>query len=167
MHRSESDGTILKLMKAVIQRVSHASVTVEQRVVGSIAAGLLMFVCAERDDSPQIIEKFVNKVLKLRIFSDAHGKMNRSITDIDGMGALGGLLIVSQFTLAAKLWDGNRPSFTDAAPPAHARRCYEDLLGYARSQHPIVEAGEFGADMKVALLNDGPVTFFMELNQAS
>ena len=104
-------------MKAVIQRVSRASVSVDQKPVGSIGAGMLIFVCAEPTDGPRVIRKFVDKVLKLRIFADDEGKMNRNIVNIDGKGQCGGLLIVSQFTLAADLWAGNRPSFTAAAPP--------------------------------------------------
>jgi D-tyrosyl-tRNA(Tyr) deacylase len=140
-------------MIAVIQRVSRAEVGIEGRVSGAIGQGLLVLVCAEPDDTDAIADKLVHKLLKLRIFSDAQGKMNRSVADVRG-----GLLIVSQFTLAADLSAGNRPSFTGAAPAPLGRRLYERVLATARSLHPQVEAGEFGADMQVGLVNDGPVT---------
>ena len=140
-------------MISITQRVSQARVEVGGQVVGAIDAGLLVLVCAEPQDTPAIADKLVAKLLKLRIFSDEQGKMNRSVTDIGG-----GLLIVSQFTLAADVSGGNRPSFTAAAPPALGRELYERVLVTARSQHPNVAAGEFGADMKVHLINDGPVT---------
>jgi D-tyrosyl-tRNA(Tyr) deacylase len=138
---------------SITQRVSQARVEVDGQVIGAIDAGLLVLVCAEPDDTPAIADKLVAKLLKLRIFSDAQGKMNRSVTDIGG-----GLLIVSQFTLAADVSGGNRPSFTAAAPPMLGRELYEHVLATARSQHPNVASGEFGADMKVHLVNDGPVT---------
>ncbi|NKI97643.1 D-aminoacyl-tRNA deacylase [Rhizobacter sp. SG703] len=140
-------------MISITQRVSQARVEVGGQVVGAIDAGLLVLVCAEPQDTPAIADKLVAKLLKLRIFSDEQGKMNRSVADIGG-----GLLIVSQFTLAAETSGGNRPSFTAAAPPALGRELYERVLASARSQHPNVASGEFGADMKVHLVNDGPVT---------
>jgi D-aminoacyl-tRNA deacylase len=140
-------------MLAVVQRVSRAHVEVAGSTIGAIGAGLLVLVCAEPDDTEVLAEKLVTKLLKLRIFSDEAGKMNRSVVDVHG-----GLLIVSQFTLAADTSGGNRPSFTAAAPPAVGRRLYEHVLAAARALHPVVAAGEFGADMAVHLVNDGPVT---------
>jgi D-tyrosyl-tRNA(Tyr) deacylase len=128
-------------------------------VVGAIGQGLLMLVCAEPTDSEATAEKLVAKVLKLRVFSDAAGKMNRSVQDVGG-----GLLIVSQFTLAADTRGGNRPSFTGAAPADLGRRLYEHTLAFARSQHPVIASGEFGADMQVHLVNDGPVTIPMRMD---
>ena len=140
-------------MIAVIQRVRDARVEVAGRVTGAIGQGLLVLVCAEPEDTPAQADKLLDKLLKLRIFSDEAGKMNRSVQDIAG-----GLLIVSQFTLAADCSSGNRPSFTGAAGAEQGRRLYDHCLQAARHLHPRVEAGEFGADMKVSLLNDGPVT---------
>ena len=140
-------------MIAVVQRVSRAEVGIKGRVSGAIGQGLLVLVCAEPDDTDAIADKLVHKLLKLRIFSDEQGKMNRSVVDVRG-----GLLIVSQFTLAADLSAGNRPSFTGAAPALLGRRLYERVLATARSLHPQVESGEFGADMQISLVNDGPVT---------
>ena len=140
-------------MIALIQRVSQARVTVAGAVTGEIGAGLLVLVCAEPADTEAQASKLVDKLLKLRIFGDAAGKMNRSLVDVAG-----GLLIVSQFTLAADASGGNRPSFTGAAGPEQSRRLYDALLTMARTRHPLVQAGEFGADMQVVLINDGPVT---------
>jgi D-aminoacyl-tRNA deacylase len=142
----------------LIQRVSEARVEVDGRVVGSIGPGLLVLACAEPSDGEEQVERFLAKLLKLRIFSDDAGKMNRSVQDLDGRGTAGGLLMVSQFTLAADTSGGNRPSFTGAAPAELGRRLYERLLERARALHPQVEAGEFGAHMQVHLVNDGPVT---------
>jgi D-aminoacyl-tRNA deacylase len=144
---------------ALIQRVSRAQVDVAGRTVGAIGAGLLVLVCAEPADTPAIAEKLVEKVLKLRIFADEAGKMNRSVQDVGG-----GLLIVSQFTLAADTAGGNRPSFTGAAPAVLGRSLYEETLRLAREKHPLVQAGEFGAHMQVSLVNDGPVTIPIRLN---
>ena len=140
-------------MIALLQRVRQARVEVQGRLTGEIGTGLLMLVCAEPTDSEVTAEKLITKVLKLRIFSDEAGKMNRSLQDVAG-----GLLIVSQFTLAADTSAGNRPSFTGAAPAEQGRRLYEHTLACARQQHPVVASGEFGADMQVHLVNDGPVT---------
>jgi D-tyrosyl-tRNA(Tyr) deacylase len=144
---------------AILQRVRGARVEVGGTVVGAIGQGLLMLVCAEPTDSEATAEKLVAKVLKLRVFSDAAGKMNRSVQDVSG-----GLLIVSQFTLAADTRGGNRPSFTGAAPADLGRRLYEHTLAFARSQHPVIASGEFGADMQVHLVNDGPVTIPMRMD---
>ncbi|MBB2486211.1 D-tyrosyl-tRNA(Tyr) deacylase [Mitsuaria sp. WAJ17] len=140
-------------MIAILQRVREARVEVAGRVTGRIGAGFLMLVCAEPGDTEAVAEQLIQKVLKLRVFSDEAGKMNRSVQDVGG-----GLLIVSQFTLAADTRGGNRPSFTGAAPAEQGRRLYEHCLTFARSQHPLVQSGEFGADMQVHLVNDGPVT---------
>ena len=140
-------------MIALVQRVARASVSVGGATVGEIAQGLLVLACAEPGDTDAIADKLIAKLLKLRIFSDDAGKMNRSVVDVQG-----GLLIVSQFTLAADVSGGNRPSFTGAAPPELGRALYERLLATARALHPVVACGEFGADMQVSLVNDGPVT---------
>ena len=145
-------------MMALLQRVREARVEIAGEVVGQIGPGLLWLVCAERGDTEAQADKLLAKVLKLRIFSDEAGKMNRSVQDLDGLGRCGGLLIVSQFTLAADTSGGNRPSFTQAAPPQEGLRLYEALLDKARASHPDVAAGRFGADMQVHLVNDGPVT---------
>jgi D-tyrosyl-tRNA(Tyr) deacylase len=138
---------------ALVQRVSQARVEVGGNTIGSIAQGLLVFVCAEPTDTESLAHKLVAKLLKLRIFSDDAGKMNRSVVDVAG-----GLLIVSQFTLAADTSGGNRPSFIGAAGPDLGKRLYECVVAAARSKHPDVACGEFGADMQVHLVNDGPVT---------
>jgi D-tyrosyl-tRNA(Tyr) deacylase len=138
---------------SVLQRVSEARVLVNGVTVGEIGAGLLVLVCAERGDREAQADKLLAKLLKLRVFSDEAGKMNRSVQDIGG-----GLLVVSQFTLAADTSGGNRPSFTNAAPPEEGRRLYEYFVTRARAAHNPVRTGAFGADMKVHLVNDGPVT---------
>lgn len=140
-------------MIALVQRVARAQVDVAGRTVGAIGRGLLVLVCAEPGDDEAVADRLVAKLLKLRIFSDEAGKMNRSVVDIAG-----GLLVVSQFTLAADVSGGNRPSFTGAAGPELGRRLYERVLAAARAAHPEVASGEFGADMQVSLVNDGPVT---------
>ena len=123
------------------------------REVGAIGPGLLVLLCAERGDTDAVADKLLAKLLKLRIFSDAAGKMNLSVQDVAS-----GLLIVSQFTLAADTSGGNRPSFTGAAAPDEGRRLYDYFVAKARAAHPVVATGEFAADMQVALINDGPVT---------
>lgn len=140
-------------MISVIQRVAQARVEVGGQTVGEIGGGLLVLVCAERGDTEAQAERLLAKLLKLRIFGDEAGKMNRSVQDVGG-----GLLVVSQFTLAADTAGGNRPSFTGAAPPDEGRRLYDHFVAQARAAHPVVATGEFGADMKVHLVNDGPVT---------
>ncbi|MGJ7496960.1 D-aminoacyl-tRNA deacylase [Variovorax sp. RT4R15] len=144
-------------MKAVLQRVGDARVDIAGLTVGRIGAGLLVLVCAERGDSDAAADRLLAKILKLRIFSDAAGKMNHSVQDVGG-----GLLIVSQFTLAADVSGGNRPSFTQAAPPDEGRRLYGYFVAQARAAHPDVATGEFGADMQVHLVNDGPVTIALQ-----
>ena len=146
-------------MQALIQRVTHASVSVGNETIGAIGPGLLVLLCAERGDTDAVANKLLAKMLKLRIFSDEAGKMNRSVQDVAG-----GLLIVSQFTLAADTSGGNRPSFTAAAAPDEGRRLYDHFVAQARSAHPVVQTGRFAADMQVALVNDGPVTIPMRLS---
>ncbi len=145
-------------MIALIQRVSEAAVRVDGEVVGAIGAGLLALVCAERGDTPAQADRLLDKLLAYRVFADEAGKMNRSLKDVAG-----GLLVVSQFTLAADTNSGTRPSFTPAADPATGRALYEHFVERARSLHPVVATGRFGADMKVALVNDGPVTFWLRV----
>ena len=149
-------------MQALIQRVSEARVTVDGRVTGAIGPGLLVLLCAERGDDRAVADRLLAKLLKLRIFSDAAGKMNLSVQDVAG-----GLLIVSQFTLAADTAGGNRPSFTNAAPPELGRHLYEHFVAQARAAHPEVATGEFAADMQVALVNDGPVTIPLRMSAAA
>ncbi|PMS34513.1 D-tyrosyl-tRNA(Tyr) deacylase [Trinickia symbiotica] len=149
-------------MIALIQRVARAEVRVGERVTGQIGAGLLALICAERGDTEALADKLVAKLLGYRVFSDAAGKMNLPVTNIDGEGRAGGLLLVSQFTLAADTDSGLRPSFTPAAPPDEGRRLFDCFVAAARARHPIVETGEFGAEMQVSLINDGPVTFWLQ-----
>ncbi len=145
-------------MMALIQRVSEARVVVDGDTLGEIGAGLLVLVCAEHGDSEREADKLLAKLLKLRIFSDAQGKMNHCVQDMDGHVTAGGLLVVSQFTLAADTSRGNRPGFSAAALPAEGERLYDHFVAQARAAHPVVQSGRFGADMKVHLINDGPVT---------
>jgi D-tyrosyl-tRNA(Tyr) deacylase len=144
-------------MKALIQRVRAARVEVAGEVVGAIDQGLLALVGVEPHDTPASADKLLHKLLNYRVFADAEGKMNRSLTDVDG-----GLLLVSQFTLAADTKSGLRPSFSTAAPPALGEQLFDDLLAKARARHGQVASGRFGADMQVHLINDGPVTFLLE-----
>ena len=140
-------------MISVLQRVTEARVDVDGQTVGAIGPGLLVLVCAERGDTEVEANKLLAKILKLRIFSDDAGKMNKSVQDIAG-----GLLLVSQFTLAADSTGGNRPSFTQAAAPDEGRRLYDYLVAQARKAHSEVATGQFAAEMQVHLVNDGPVT---------
>lgn len=144
-------------MKALIQRVRGARVEVAGEVVGAIDQGLLALVGVEPQDTPASVEKILHKLLNYRVFSDAAGKMNLSLSDIGG-----GLLLVSQFTLAADTKGGLRPSFSSAAPPALGAELFDLLVTQARGKHPQVATGRFGADMQVHLVNDGPVTFLLE-----
>jgi D-aminoacyl-tRNA deacylase len=146
-------------MIAILQRVSQASVRVDDQVIGQIGAGLLVLLCAEKGDTDAVADKMLAKMLKLRIFSDDAGKMNRSVQDVGG-----GLLVVSQFTLAADVAGGNRPSFTQAAAPDEGRRLYNHFVTQARALHPVVQTGRFAADMQVSLINDGPITIPMRMN---
>jgi D-aminoacyl-tRNA deacylase len=138
---------------ALLQRVSQARVDIAGETVGAIGPGLLVLVCAEPADTEAVGLKLLQKILKLRIFGDEAGKMNRSVQDVGG-----GLLIVSQFTLAADVSGGNRPGFTNAAPPALGQALYDAFVAAARAAHPVVATCRFGADMAVHLVNDGPVT---------
>ena len=144
-------------MKGLLQRVTGARVEVAGEVVGAIDQGLLVLVAVEPGDTQANAAKLLNKLLNYRVFSDAEGKMNRSLADIGG-----GLLLVSQFTMAADTQNGLRPSFSTDAPPALAQALFDHLLTEARRLHPRVESGRFGADMQVHLVNDGPVTFMLQ-----
>lgn len=145
-------------MLAVLQRVAEARVEVEGRVTGAIGPGLLVLVCAERGDTLAEADRLLAKIMKLRIFSDDAGKMNRSVQDIGGS-----LLVVSQFTLAADTSGGNRPSFTNAAPPEAGRALYDHFVRQARDSGLDIQTGEFAAMMQVHLINDGPVTIPMRI----
>ena len=156
-------------MKALLQRVLEARVVIAGQTVGAIGPGLLVLLCAELGDSEAQADKLLAKILKLRIFPDAAGKMNRSVQDLDGQGMnglKGGLLIVSQFTLAADVSGGNRPSFTGAAPPDVGRRLYDYFVAQAREAHAQVQTGQFAADMQIHLVNDGPVTIPLHVDPA-
>lgn len=146
-------------MIGLLQRVSNARVAVGGATVGSIGAGLLVMVGVEREDEEAIADRLLERVLGYRVFADACGKMNLSLTDISG-----GLLLVPQFTLAAATRQGMRPSFTPAAPPAEGQRLYEYLLAQACTRHPLVSSGVFGADMQVTLTNNGPATFWLQVS---
>ncbi|MEQ9695821.1 D-aminoacyl-tRNA deacylase [Shimia sp. SDUM112013] len=145
-------------MKAILQRVTEASVTVDGKIVGEIGAGLLVLVCAMQGDTEAQADKLAAKVAKMRIFQDDAGKMNRSVVDIGGS-----VLVVSQFTLAADTRSGNRPGFSTAAPPADGERLYTYFADQLAGLGLPVARGRFGADMKVRLLNDGPVTIPIEV----
>jgi D-tyrosyl-tRNA(Tyr) deacylase len=144
-------------MIGLLQRVSSASVVVDGVTIGSIDAGLMVLVCAERNDTEKEADALLTKLLGYRVFADDAGKMNRSVTDTNG-----GLLLVPQFTLAADTKSGTRPSFTPAAAPADGLRLFNYFVEQARLKHPLVQTGQFGADMKVSLTNDGPVTFWLQ-----
>ncbi|MYM66018.1 D-tyrosyl-tRNA(Tyr) deacylase [Pseudoduganella sp. FT55W] len=146
-------------MIALLQRVSSASVVVDGVTIGAIDAGLMVLVCAERNDTEKEADALLTKLLGYRVFADDAGKMNRSVTDTQG-----GLLLVPQFTLAADTKSGTRPSFTPAAAPADGLRLFNYFVEQARSKHQTVQTGQFGADMKVSLTNDGPVTFWLQTN---
>ena len=145
-------------MRALIQRVSEASVTVDGEVLGEVGPGVLALVCAMRGDTEAEAEKLAAKLSKLRIFEDEAGKMNRSLLDTGGAA-----LVISQFTLAADTSRGNRPGFSEAAAPEDGNRLYEHFAAQLASLGPEVAKGRFGADMKVRLLNDGPVTIWLEV----
>lgn len=143
-------------MKVVIQRVLNASVKVDGNITGKIKKGLLIFLGIESGDSDDMLKKYADKIVRMRIFEDDNGKTNRSLSDVNGE-----LLIVSQFTLCADCSHGNRPSFIGAKEPLEAKRMYEKFISVCREQVPVVEHGEFGADMKVELLNEGPFTIIL------
>jgi len=144
-------------MRALLQRVSHASVRVDGQVIGQTGPGLLVLICAMQGDGEAQADQLAAKIAKLRIFTDEAGKMNRSVRDVGGSA-----LVVSQFTLAADTSRGNRPGFSAAAPPDEGKRLYEYFAEQLAAQGLPVETGEFGADMKVELLNDGPVTIWID-----
>jgi len=144
-------------MIGLIQRVKHASVAVDGEVIGQIDQGLLALVGVQKHDDKASADKLLKRMLSYRVFADTEDKMNLSLSDIGG-----GLLLVSQFTLAADTQKGARPSFSSAASPDLGRELFEYVVNQARAQHPVVETGRFGADMQVSLLNDGPVTFWLE-----
>lgn len=145
-------------MIALLQRVSRASVVVDDKTVGAIRAGLMVLLCAERNDTEKEADALLAKLLSYRVFSDEAGKMNRSVTDVAG-----GLLLVPQFTLAADTQSGTRPSFTPAAAPEEGQRLFDYFVVQARKKHAVVETGQFGAHMQVSLTNDGPVTFWLQM----
>lgn len=145
-------------MKGLIQRVRGARVEVAGEIVGAIDQGLLALVAVEPEDTPEHADKLLHKLLNYRVFSDEQGKMNRSLTEVGG-----GLLLVSQFTLAADTRSGMRPSFSTAAPPALGAELFDYLMQQAQRRHPQVASGRFGADMQVHLVNDGPVTFMLQI----
>jgi len=145
-------------MIVLLQRVSEASVRVDGTVIGQIGQGLLVLLCAEKGDTDEVADKMLAKILKMRIFSDDAGKMNLSVQDVAG-----GLLVVSHFTLAAVVASGTRAGFSAAAPPEEGRRLYDHFVLRAQQLHEVVQTGRFAADMKVALVNDGPVTIPMTL----
>ena len=144
-------------MRIVIQRVKRASVSVEEKVVGSIQKGFLVLIGVGQGDDEATADKYMKKLLGLRIFEDENGKTNKSLADVDGQ-----LLMVSQFTLYANCKKGNRPSFTEAGEPRRAEELYEYMVAKAREQVPVVETGVFGAEMEVSLVNDGPFTVILE-----
>lgn len=144
-------------MRFVIQRVAHASVTIENNMVGRIGKGFLVLIGVSASDTREVADKLLRKMLSLRIFEDENGKTNLSLADVEGQ-----LLLVSQFTLYADCRKGNRPSFTDAGKPDMAKELYEYIIAECKKQIPVVETGSFGADMKVELLNDGPFTILLD-----
>ena len=145
-------------MKVVIQRVSKAQVTIDDKIIGEISQGLLIFVGVAQDDNMTQIKKLADKILNLRIFDDINNKMNLSINDIKGS-----LLIISQFTLYADCKKGNRPSFMNAASPVHAKKIYNEFVNYMVQKKINVQSGKFGADMEINLINSGPATFILEV----
>lgn len=144
-------------MKLVIQRVSQASVAVDDRIIGEIGKGFLVLIGVGKDDTKETADKYIRKMLGLRIFEDENGKTNLSLKDVDGQ-----LLLVSQFTLYASCRKGNRPSFIEAGDPETAEALYEYMISQCRHEIPVVETGEFGAEMKVSLVNDGPFTIVLD-----
>ena len=145
-------------MNCLLQRVQHASVSVENQQLANIAAGLLVFVGIENHDDSAIVRKMTDKILAYRVFADEQQKMNRSLRDIDG-----DILLVSQFTLAANTQKGLRPSFSSAAHPDKSRPLFDEMVAYVQQQFKVPQTGLFGADMQVSLCNDGPVTFMLHL----
>lgn len=149
-------------MIGLLQRVSRASVEVSNETIGEINQGLLMLIGVEKNDTEQQADKLAQRILNYRVFADENDKMNLSVTDING-----GVLLVPQFTLPADTRSGNRPSFTPAATPDEGKRLFDYLVAQIKNKHPIVATGQFGADMKVQLINDGPVTFWLSVPPTS
>lgn len=147
-------------MRFVVQRVTHASVTVDSQVIGKIGKGFMVLIGVADTDTREIADKMVKKLLGLRIFEDENGKTNLDIHTVEGE-----LLLISQFTLYANCRHGNRPSFIEAGKPDMANEMYEYIIAKCKEQVPVVEKGEFGADMKVELLNDGPFTILLDSDQ--
>ena len=147
-------------MIALIQRVTEAKVVVNKKNIGEIKQGILAFIGVEKNDSDEHVERLVDKVFSYRIFADENDKMNLSVKDING-----GVLLVPQFTLAADTQKGCRPSFSSAAPPKEGERLFDKFVTQAKNKHQNIETGQFGADMKISLLNDGPVTFWLQVNK--
>lgn len=147
-------------MKLVIQRVTHASVTVDNNVIGKIGKGYMVLIGVSDTDTKEIADKMLDKMIKLRIFEDENGKTNLSLADVGGE-----LLLISQFTLYANCKKGNRPSFIEAGSPDHANALYEYIIEKCKERVNVVEQGEFGAEMKVELLNDGPFTVILDSEQ--
>ncbi len=145
-------------MITIIQRVTTATVTVNHEVIGAINTGIMALVAVEKEDTQKSAERLLERILNYRIFADSNDRMNLSLRDIDG-----GLLLVPQFTLAADTQNGNRPSFISAAPPEKGKELFDYLQQLAKQTYPHVEFGEFGADMQVALVNNGPVTFTLKV----
>ncbi|HSX52562.1 MAG TPA: D-aminoacyl-tRNA deacylase [Cellvibrio sp.] len=145
-------------MLGLIQRVKRASVTVNNAITGEIQQGILLLLGIQKNDTEETADKLIEKILAYRIFSDENNKMNCNVQQIEG-----GVLVVSQFTLAADTKKGLRPSFSSAAPPAQAEALYDYFVAQMRNKHPQVETGIFAADMQVSLINDGPVTFMLEM----
>ena len=145
-------------MIGLLQRVTRASVTVSGNCIGSIEQGLLVLIGVEPDDNETIADRLLERLLGYRVFADSEGKMNLSVQDIAG-----GVLLVPQFTLAADTQKGRRPSFAKAATPLQGKKLFDYLLRQAGGKHPVVASGQFGADMKVELINDGPVTFWLQV----
>ena len=145
-------------MLGLLQRVRQASVTVNEEITGEIQQGILLLLGIQKNDTEETANKLIDKILTYRIFSDENNKMNCSLQQIGG-----GILVVSQFTLAADTKKGTRPSFSSAAPPAQAEALYDYFVAQMRSKHPQIATGMFGADMQVSLINDGPVTFMLEM----
>lgn len=151
-------------MKAIVQRVSSAHVTVGGDVVGRIETGLLVLVCAMPGDTQASADKLLDKLLKLRVFANAYGKLDHSLPNTDGAGKVGGLLLISQFTLSADTRKGNRPSFAASAPPEQAKVLFDYLVQRAKALHPVVATGRFATEMQVQLVNDGPITIPLDID---
>ena len=158
--KNQGNKELLRHMKFVIQRVTHANVVVNGNEIGKIGRGFMVLIGVSKDDNETIADKMVDKMIKLRIFEDENGKTNLSLDDVGGE-----LLLISQFTLYANCKKGNRPSFIDAGAPDEANALYEYIIERCKERVNVVERGEFGADMKVSLLNDGPFTIVLDSSE--